>query len=173
MRAGLIAVLVVLLVGGVATSSPLEQPHEPINKDIPPEYQHAFAFLEFIKWNVKPSEAFEASRAPHWNVEQLMSFLTASRLVLTDVNQDEGKERTFSPRDIQKSLVRRRGVPFKAFAHLAHIYSKPYPQYSKLTFTPKGHGVILDVADWYKLTFSREGGTLKLVRLDYMVEEGD
>jgi len=163
--------LVACAVTIAAVPSPHALPAQ--GSEVPVPYREAVALLEFIKHPSPPKGAFKPLEAPRWDVARLMSFIAEIRLILTDVNEPDRKERAFSHRDVQVSLTRRSGTPFKTFAHLARIYSNPYPQYSALSFTPAGEGVIVNVADWYRLTFVREKGALRLSRVDYLNEDAD
>ena len=57
-------------------------------------------------------------------------------------------------------------------AHLGYIYAQPYRQYSELTFVPQVDGVVVHLADWYRLTFAMQSGSLRLTRIDYLMQEG-
>jgi hypothetical protein len=52
-------------------------------------------------------------------------------------------------------------------------YSIPYKQYSELDFEQTGNEFIVNVSEWYRLTFISEGNRLRLAKCDFLIIEGD
>jgi hypothetical protein len=161
-----------LVFGAAAPGSAQESPYLITERKIPPEYERTHEFLEFLKPASDVASGFNASNAPRWDSVRLLSFLSSKGVASTDVNRD-GKMVHYSLKAIRSAVARRKGEPFKLLAHLGHIYAQPYTQYSELRFEARGDGVLVHVADWYALTFERQAGELRLVRIDYLEQEGE
>jgi hypothetical protein len=148
-----------------------ESPYRIRSRTVPAEFARAYEFLEFIKYPHEPTDAGEARDAPRWNTSKFLSYLSSKGVIFTDVNDDSEVHRSL--KRIRGELTRRAGVAFGSFAHLSHIYSIPYTQYSELTFTKMRGRFTVHVADWYDLAFVQIKGKLYLSRCDYLMEEGD
>jgi hypothetical protein len=174
-----VAVLVGLVLGspGAGATHPdrgdsSDSPFKIRHRDVPPDYRQAFEFLEFIKVPEEPRRAFRSEDAPRWNVGKLLSFIRSSGLLITDVNEP-GVDKVYSVDELRRSLIARAGKAFRTMAHLSHIYSIPYTQYSELKFEPVPDGVAVRLSSWYRLTFVRELGAWKLAKCEYTEIEGD
>lgn len=149
----------------------LISPYRVTTRSAPPEFLQAFEFLEFIKFPKEPKGVSNPQAAPHWDVPKFMTFISANGVAFSDVNRE--KPFQGSPTQIKASLIGRRGEIFSMFSHLAMTYSIPYKQYSELDFEKTGNAFIVNVSDWYRLTFVSEGNRLRLVKCDYLMTEGD
>jgi hypothetical protein len=135
-------------------------------RDIPTEYKDVLRFFEVIQNPVEPHDAFSAKDAPRWDVSQLMRFVSRNGIRFTDVNHEiEGR---ISAKQIQNALDMRKGKAFRAFAHLSHIYSIPYKQYSELNFQSSKDSVVVSVSHWYRLTFDRSGAHPVISKWEYL-----
>ena len=148
MNTACVAVLVGLVLGspGAGATHPdrgdsSDSPFKIRHRDVPPEYRQAFEFLEFIKVPEEPRRAFRSEDAPRWNVGKLLSFIRSSGVLITDVNEP-GVDKVYSVDELRRSLIARAGKAFRTMAHLSHIYSIPYTQYSELKFAPVPDGVV-------------------------------
>jgi len=68
--------------------------------------------------------------------------------------------------------VSRRGPYFTTLVHLGHIYSQPYPQYSKVSRRTEDGKIVLSVGGWYEVSFRPESGRLQVVGISYRMREG-
>lgn len=162
-----------LLVSSLSTRAQniSDSPYRITARTIPIDFMPAVQFLEFIKFPKEPEDVFNPQEAPRWDVSRFMAFISARGVIFSDVN---GRLRgPKSPDQIRTALASRRSQVFERFAHLAHIYSIPYKQYSELRFGKKEGRFIVEVSHWYRLTFISEGGRLRLRKCDYLTLEGD
>ena len=153
------------------TDASADNSYKITSRTVPDDFRQAYEFLEFIKFPKEPEGGFEAQEAPRWDLSRFMSFISAEGVIFSDVNGGISGRR--SPAQIRSALTQRKGAVFKVFAHLAHIYSIPYKQYSELTFQKKDKSFIVNISDWYSLTFASEGDHLRLIKCDYLEQEGD
>ncbi len=146
-------------------------PYKISRRSIPEDFKDAYAFLEFIKHAKEPDDVFDAQEAPHWDISRFMSFVSKNGIVFSDVNGRLSglKSRT----QIKNAISNRKGRIFITFAHLAHIYSIPYEQYSELRFEKKEKDFIVYLSDWYQLTFMLEGKRLRIAKCNYLTLEGN
>ncbi len=157
--------------GNAFASDSNSQPYLITKREIPKQYDRTYRFLEFIKDTKTSNEAFDANKAPHWEVTEILSFIANNGVTFTDVNGYINGH--FSTAVIRKALISRKGQIFITFAHLAHIYSIPYTQYSSLSFDSIHDGVVVHIAEEYDLTFKNEKGLLYLTDCSYKMLEGD
>ncbi len=146
----------------------------PVRQAADSDTAQAVAFLEFLKSGEDPRtarEAFDPKHGGHWPKDRLLQFLDSGGVTFFDVNGDTTWHERLAA--IRSELTRRSGPAFTMFVHLGHIYSQPYPQYSRLTFTRSGDTLVISVADWYRLTFARRGPTVRLIKIEYLEEEGE
>ena len=116
-------------------------------------------------------EGFDAAAAPTFDPAGVLAVVSDSGLTLDDVNRADSTVH-LSKQEVAAQLAGRRGRAFTSLVHLGYVYSQPYAQYSRLTFA-RGAGLVVSVADWYRLRFVREGGRLRLSRVSYVMEEVD
>ena len=156
-----------------APGSTEESPYVITSRQIPPEYKTTVEFLEYLKpARESPKGGFDPVIAPKWDLARLMSFIADDGLIVSDVNRG-GKAQKLSGKQIRNAVTARKGQVFVTLTHLGYIYAQPYKHYSELGFDPQaGGGVVVRVADWYRLAFAQQGGQLKLTRLDYLMREG-
>jgi hypothetical protein len=130
-------------------------------------------FLQLLKnGEDKVVFGFDESKGGKWNSEELLSLLSTKGVEFSDVNEKLRKRRlTFVA--LRRSLAGKKDRIWRQFVHLGHIYNQPYPQYSTLTFSTQANRVVAELTGSYRLTFSREGGALKLTKLEYLQLEGD
>jgi hypothetical protein len=138
---------------------------------IPPAYKGVAEFLEYLKPAKEAPGGFDLSVAPPWDVERLMSYMSEKGLAVSDVNRG-GKLQRLSAKEVRSSVMARKGQTFQMLVHLGYIYAQPYKQYSELKFEPQAGGVVVHMAQWYRLTFDLPAGQTKLTRLDYLTREG-
>jgi hypothetical protein len=132
------------------------------SRDVPAGFEKEAAFFELVKWPSEPNDVFDAKGAPVWNLNELGKYVPDDGIEFVDVNHSfEGRVKR---PEILRSLKQRQGQPFTAFAHMSHIYSIPYKQYSELAFAREGQMSVVKMADWYLLTFKSKGKQLQLVR---------
>jgi hypothetical protein len=141
------------------------------NRSIPENFRDVYAFLEFIKYPKEPDDVFNAQEAPYWDISRFMSFISKNGVLFSDVNGRLSGLK--SPAQIRNAISNRKGRIFTAFAHLAHIYSVPYKQYSELGFEKKDKDFIVHLSDWYQLTFKLEGKRLRMTKCNYLTLESD
>jgi hypothetical protein len=169
------AVLVAALPLLAAIAAPAEEESPALIKEriIPPEYRTTAEFLEYLKPAREPASGFEASVAPRWDIDRLLSFIASDGFTATDLNRNGGKPRRVSIKEIRSAVASRKGPTFSTLAHLGYIYGQPYKQYSELHFQPMAAGgVVVKLADWYQITFARQADALKVTRIDYLMREG-
>jgi hypothetical protein len=118
-------------------------------------------------------DGFDAASAPTFDPAAVLAVVSDSGLTLHDTNLKESATVQLSRQQVESQLARRRGRAFTSLVHLGYLYSQPYPQYSKLTFTRRTDVLEASVADWYRLRFVREGGRLRLRRVDYTMMEAE
>jgi len=149
-----------------------KSPHYISKREVPPEFDQAFKFLEFIKApGNSTSGAFEPNNAPKWDVKKFMSYISSHGVRFTDVN--DNSKRQESHQTLQSEISQRKGKTFRTFAHLSHIYSIPYKHYSGLTFEKRDANFVVNVSDWYRLSFISEKGSLVLAKCEYLQSEGE
>ena len=140
----------------------------------PPQYKRVVELLQYLRSSGEHGGGFgfEASRGGNWKADKLLSFISSNGLTLYDVN-DKRRTRRLTRGQLSSALSRRGDQTFTMFTHLGYIYSEPYPQYSTLRYKPQPNGgVVVGMSGWYRLTFRREGGALKLTKLEYLTLEG-
>lgn len=116
---------------------------------------------------------FDTSNVPKdVDPSTVVALVSDSGLVLTDVNQADTTIRV-SKGSIAEALTKRSGRVFIALAHFAHIYTQPYPQYSRLDFTSTPTGMTVSVGDTYRVGFLRELRGLRLASIGYYELEGE
>jgi len=140
-------------------------------RTIPAEFDGAYEFLELIKYPQEPDGVFDPQKAPHWNVDRIMSFISPRGIDYSDVNRPRRVHLRYN--DIRQHITKRKGLAFEILSHLAHIYSVPYKQYSELTFRRDKDKYIIDIASWYTLTYVNTNDQFHLVCIDYNTLEGD
>ncbi|HEX8775250.1 MAG TPA: hypothetical protein VF735_16875 [Pyrinomonadaceae bacterium] len=139
----------------------------------PPEYKRVIEFLQYLKGSGSPDVqgAFDENLGGHWRVDELLSYI--SKNVLTVFNINDKRTQRYSMAELRRLLSSKNNKASKSFIHLGYIYAQPYPQYSTLKYEPRANGVVLNMSGWYRLTFKREDGALKLTKLEYLQVEGD
>ena len=141
-------------------------------RDVPVGFEGEARFLELLK-NPNPTvRAFRADDAPNWDLASLGTYISEDGVEFTDVNGS--RRRHASKQQVLNSLREREGDAFLVFSHLSSIYSIPYKQYSELHFSsPTPDKSLVDMADWYRLTFKRTAGGPRLLEVDYLMLEGE
>jgi hypothetical protein len=156
----------------IINSDILSQDYQITGRDVPQEFLDAFKFLEFIKYTKEPKGEFKPEAAPRWSRTIIDSIISDNGINFSDVNEDSST--LLSKNVILASLAQRKGMAFKTFSHISHIYSIPYKQYSELSFAKDTQArFIVNIANWYTLTFIREKGRLKLCEINYRQLEGN
>jgi hypothetical protein len=140
----------------------------------PPEYRRAVELLQYLRNSGERDggSGFEASRGGNWKTDKLLSFVSRNGLTLYDVN-DKRRTRRLTRSQLSNALSHRGNRTFAMFTHLGYIYAQAYPQYSTLRYKAQPSGVVVEMSGWYRLTFKREDGTLKLTKLEYLMLEED
>jgi hypothetical protein len=141
-------------------------------RQIPQEYIDTYNFLELLKNTKQPIGAFNPIEAPKWDINKVMEYISKDSVTFVDPNYDKITIKT-TYLNIEKALKVRKGKIFEKFAHLSHIYSIPYKQYSELKFVKTGNSVIVYLAGWYKLEFINNESRYKLIKCEYLQIEGD
>jgi hypothetical protein len=164
-----------LLVGALVTAAmwpaTAREDYRIHSRTVPSGFEAEAAFLELLKWPKEPVGVFDANKAPKWNVENISNYISDQGVDFSDVNHFfEGH---VSKSEIIDQLKERQGKVFRAFAHLSHIYSIPFKQYSELAFEKADHQTAVTMATCYKLTFESVGGSPKIVRWEYTMLEGE
>jgi hypothetical protein len=139
----------------------------------PPEYRRAIELLQYLKSNGSPDVfgAFDETLGGHWRVEDLLAYISQSGLTLFDIN--DNRTRRYTKAQLRSLLSRKGNKASTMFIHLGYIYAQPYPQYSTLSYEAQANGVVIRMSGWYRLTFKREDGALKLTKLEYIQVQGD
>jgi hypothetical protein len=140
---------------------------------IPTGFAQEVHFLEILKSPEEPRAAYDANKGPRWNLPPMAPYISSLGIEFTDVNH--ARQGHVSRSDILRQLATRRGLAFDVFAHLSHIYSIPYKQYSELRFSSRDRfgGSVVGVASWYRLTFALENGRSVITKIDYQMLEGE
>ena len=158
--------MIVLLAMGLVCSHVLADSEYRIRQRvIPSEHQKAYQFFELLKWPNEPVGAFNANSAPAWDISKVLSYISPDGITFSDVNHR--MEGHISKEQIKDDLTRRDGQVFVSFAHLSHIYSIPYKQYSELRFVTVDGGVKVNVGNWYTITFVYEDEKAYAVNWSY------
>lgn len=146
--------------------------HQIYFRSFPHAYESEAAFFQLMQWPQPPDSMFNPTEAPHWDIGKIEKFIPPEGIEFFDVNgHTMGKA---SRKEILQNLKARNGKWFAAFAHLSHIYSIPYKQYSELSFsTDQKEQVLVNIASWYTLTFRKNGEQPVIVRWEYKQIEGD
>lgn len=166
-----ILVLSFVLVGLLAPPQEASEDYRIHSRSIPKGLEGEAEFFELIKWPHEPTGGFDTADAPVWNIANLAKYIPAEGIEFIDANH--ALEGHVSRLKILNGLKNRKGEVFKAFAHLSHIYSIPYKQYSELRFArTAGGATVVSMADWYTLTFKRVGSQPVIVRWEYAQLEG-
>jgi hypothetical protein len=139
-------------------------------RSVPPGFEREASFLRLLKMSSEPTGSFDPNDAPAWNLGELEKYFPKGGVDFVDVNHvlegHVGRE------EILTQLKSRRGKVFEAFAHLSHIVSIPYKQYSALQFTRMAGGTsLVRVSDWYALTFRDSGSGACIIRFEYTMPE--
>jgi hypothetical protein len=139
----------------------------------PPAYKPVVEFLQYLKNSGERDGGFgfDSTRGGSWKADEVLSFISRDGVTLYDIN--DKSTRRLTRVQLQRALSQRGNKTFTRFVHLGYIYAQPYPQDSTLIYEPRKNGVVVKVAGWYRLTFTRESGTLKLNKLEYLMVEGD
>ncbi len=139
----------------------------------PTAYRPVIQFLQYLKNSGEHDgdSGFDQTLGGNWKAEELLSFVSRNGVTLYDIN--DKRTRRLTRMQLQRALSQRGNKTFTSFVHLGYIYAQPYPQYSTLMYEPRKNSVVVNVASWYRLTFIREDGTLKLNRLEYLMMEGE
>jgi len=138
-----------------------------------PDTAQAIAFLEFLKSgedDAARKRGFAVVRGGYWNNERMLKFVDSTGVTFSDVNGDTTWH--LSRARIRYQFARRSGAAFAMLVHLAHIYGQPEPEYSKLTFSADGQDLIVTVGNWYRLTFTHRGQSLRASKIEYLMKEG-
>lgn len=138
---------------------------------VPSGHESEASFFELVKLPAEPAGAFDVFRAPYWDLAKVSEYIDANGIDFTDLNHHLDGRKTKN--EILSSLRQRKGPVFQAFAHLSHVYSIPYKQYSELSFARSGNLSVVTMAGWYKLTFQVDNGTARIIRWEYVRLEGD
>lgn len=128
------------------------------------------AILEAFKAIAPPGGAvFDTARAPRAGVAPIVAALSDSGLTIHDVNEEPDSTVHLTTAEVRARLSGRRGRVFETLVHLGYIYSRPHPQYSRLSFAPLSDGLAVSVgtSELYRLEFRRERGRLVLRRISY------
>jgi hypothetical protein len=121
---------------------------------------------------MKSTDEFDTSFVPKVEPTAILTLVSDSGLVLHDVNERDTTIKV-TKAAIAEAIEKRRGRVFVALAHFATIYSKPYPQYSRLSFTQTSTGIDVDVGSTYHVRFLRQGDGLRIGRISYTEIEGE
>ncbi len=123
-------------------------------------------------WTLASAQgAYDPRRAGRWNAQKFDSLLARGGVTFYNVNGDSTWH--LAADALRGELGRRRGAGFDMLLHLGYIYTQPYPQYSRLSFTQDSSGVLVRIGGWFQLTFVREGGLLELAKVEYLEREGE
>jgi len=139
---------------------------------VPIKYSSAIDLLDYMR-----SVVTGGYPAPYgvddklWDVDKVLSHLSKMGLTLYDVNDESTIK--YSSKSLKSQLSRKKGKAYDSIVHMGHIYSQPYSQYSELAYETIQNGIVINMADWYRLTFVFEGSDLRLSKLEYLTEEGD
>jgi len=142
------------------------------NRVVPAGFECEAGFFEFLKWPSRPRGPFDASRAPHWDLGKLSEYIPADGITFSDVNHRLEGHR--SREEILRSLTRREGETFTAFAHLSSLYSIPYKQYSEMNFHRISDGMDnAKMGNWYVISFRTVGTNCQVAHWEYSELEGE
>lgn len=134
----------------------------------------ATLFLDYLKSGEDsgaPGQAFDVRNGGHWHQDRIPEFIAGDGITFSDVNTHNVWRATLA--DLQRQIKQRKGPSFEALVHLGHIYSIPYPQYSRLTWTQGESQGVMDVAGWYHVTLSEGPKGWFVSRIDYLQVEDE
>ena len=124
-------------------------------------------FLDALARGAPPaSSPFDLMAAHFTNVDSLTPYISDSGFVRYDINGDTTEHVTLA--HLRSQIRSKSGRAYESFAHLGYMYSQPNAEDSKLAFTRSPGLVVVNVGKWYRLTFHREKGRLKLARLEFL-----
>jgi hypothetical protein len=127
---------------------------------VPDKYSRAIELLDRLKTFQQTNQAERA---------EVLSYVSSQGVSVFDIN---GKKTTrYSLIQLKRELQRKTGRGYGWFKHIGEIYSQPYPQYSSIKYRMVSSGIIINVGQWYRLTFKFEQEILKLSKIEYLVEE--
>jgi hypothetical protein len=132
----------------------------------------AIAFLELLKSGEDAADRlrrFSVVRGGYWKKEQLLTLLDTTGVTFFDINVDSAWHQSIV--SIRSTLVRRSGNAFSMLVHLGHIYAQPESQYSRLQFSEDSLSLVVNVGDWYRLTFVRQGSSFRVATIAYVMKE--
>ena len=125
------------------------------------------AFLDALARGAPPaSSPFDLMAAHFTNIDSLTPYISDSGFVRYDINGDTTEHVTVA--HLRSQIRSKSGRAYESFAHLGYMYSQPNAEDSKLAFTRSPGLVVVNVGKWYRLTFHRERGHLKLARLEFL-----
>lgn len=128
-------------------------------------------FMDALKASRTPSRKFNVNEVPNWDPKVIAGFIFSGGVTVEDVNTKAAKK--FTPEEVERALVTKKGEVFQSFSHISFLYAKGKPQYSELKVTKKGDGIIAVLATWYELEFVSVDGHLKLRRCKYINHDAD
>jgi hypothetical protein len=134
----------------------------------------AFLALLATAWTPLAEQGgYDPRRAGPWEVSKLVSFLASGGVTFFDVNGDTTWK--VDSHALRQQLDQRRGPAFDMLLHLGYIYDLRRPQYAALSFAYDRGLLITNVGTsaWYRLTFLREGGSLRISKVEYLEYEGE
>jgi hypothetical protein len=139
-----------------------------------PDSVRVTAFLDLLAtaWTPLTEQGgYDPTRAGSWDVPRVASFFAPGGVTFHDVNGDTTWH--VDARVLRHQLDQRRGPAFDMLLHLGYIYDLRYPQYARLSFKRQHDGVVTTVgtAGWYRVTFVRHGGLLRVARVEYLEVE--
>lgn len=139
---------------------------------IPAEYSASLDLLDYLRSVVTGSYPVPYGvDDKHWDADKVLSYISKDGLALYDVNT--GVTNKYGLKELKSQLTRKKGKAYDSIVHAGHIYSQPYPQYSELSYQIVPKGIVVDMAEWYRLTFVLEGKEVRLLKLEYLTQEGD
>jgi hypothetical protein len=141
-------------------------------RPVPEEYLNCLRILDYLTDRNSYFGRFEAGKSKNIEARVVADWLDQDGVHFFDTN-DPSWSGTMTVREIQKQLASRNGPVFTQLVHLGHIYSESTPSYSHLTFEDVPGGVVVKMAQQYKLTYTTVPQGCLLRKCEYVNVEGE
>jgi hypothetical protein len=134
-------------------------------------HQEVIQFLDLLKAGRAAVRKFKVADVPNWDVKRIEDLIYPDGCTIEDVNTKLVKK--YSPAEVERALVEKKGDIFKSFSHVSFLYAKGMKQYSEVKFIDRSGGVTAVLATWYELEFVVDGARLKLKKCKYVNSDKD
>ena len=132
-------------------------------------------FLECIKsdsnngLSVSEDGSFNSRNGGNFDVERIMGYIPEGGIDFININSRKIIKNNYE--EIKSNLQRKNGDIYLHLIHLGYIYSKKNK--NQISFQESKDSIILNVDNWYKITFKKMNKKYYLKKIEYLVIEGD